>query len=143
MTYRLRNIAIAIVLALVAGFMTIFYVTNYKREVRSAESNVTVYVAAKDIPAGTSGAEIASDGMLVEQDVAKRNVTPGAISSPNQIADRVSSAPIYVGEQITTRRFTTEEARGIRAELAGTTRAIQVAGTEHQLLAGTLEDGDR
>ncbi|MDQ3867662.1 MAG: Flp pilus assembly protein CpaB [Actinomycetota bacterium] len=142
MTYRLRNIAIAIVLALVAGLMTVIYVTNYKREVRSAEANVTVYVAAKDIPAGTSGAEIADGRMLSEQEVAKRSVTPGAISSPDQIADKVSSETIYVGEQVSTRRFTSEEARGIRAELTGTKRAIQIPGDQHQLLVGTLEDGD-
>lgn len=142
MTYRLRNIGIAIALALVAGFMTVFYVTNYKREVRDAEASVTVYVAARDIPAGTSGAEITEEAMLAEQEVAKRNVTPGAISNPEQIADKVSSATIYVGEQVSTRRFTTEEARGIRAELTGTKRAIQVSGNQHQLLAGTLEDGD-
>ncbi len=142
MTYRLRNIGIALVLALVAGFLTIFYVTNYKREVRSAEANVTVYVAAKDIPAGTSGAEMAANGMLTEQDVARRSVTPGAISSPDQIADKVSADTIYAGEQVTTRRFTTQEARGVRAELTGTKRAIQVSGSQHQLLAGTLKDGD-
>ena len=142
MTYRLRNIGIALALALVAGLLTVFYVTNYKREVRNAESSVTVYVAANDIPAGTSGAEIAAKGLLTEQHVAKRSVTPGAISSPDQIADQVSATTIYVGEQVTTRRFTTEEARGIRSELTGTKRAIQVSGTQHQLLAGTLKDGD-
>ncbi len=142
MTYRLRNIAIALVLALVAGFLTIFYVTNYKREVRSAEENVTVYAAARDIPAGTSGAEMAAQGMLTEQEVARRSVTPGAISSPDQITDKVSADMIYTGEQVSTRRFTTEEAKGVRAELTGTKRAIQVSGSQHQLLAGTLKDGD-
>jgi Flp pilus assembly protein CpaB len=142
MTYRLRNIGIALVLALVAGLLTVFYVTNYKRDVRNAESDVTIYVAAADIPAGTSGAEMVAKNMLAEQEVAKRSVTPGAISSPEQVADKVSSGPIYVGEQITTRRFTTQEARGIRAELTGTTRAVQIPGSEHQLLAGTLKDGD-
>ena len=38
MTYRLKNIGIAVALALVAGLLTVFYVTNYKRDVRSAEA---------------------------------------------------------------------------------------------------------
>jgi hypothetical protein len=53
MTYRVKNITIAVALALVAALLTSFYVTNYQRNVRADESNVTVYVAARDIPAGT------------------------------------------------------------------------------------------
>jgi pilus assembly protein CpaB len=143
MTYRLRNIGIAVALALAAGLLTVFYVTNYKRDVRDAESDVTVYVAAKDIPAGTTGTEMVEQNLLTEQDVAKRSVTPGAISSPTQVDDLVSSDTIFAGEQITTRRFTSEDARGVRAELTGTMRAMQVQGNQHQLLAGTLKDGDR
>lgn len=141
MTYRLRNIGIAIALALVAGLLTVFYVTNYKKEVRNAEANVTVFVASQDIPAGTSGAE--AQGFLTEQEVAKRNVTPGAISAPEQLDGRVASATLYAGEQVTTRRFTTEEAKGIRAQLEGNERALSVPGTAEQLLAGTLVAGDR
>jgi pilus assembly protein CpaB len=143
MTYRLRNIGIAVALALAAGLLTVFYVSNYKRDVRDAESDVTVYVAAKDIPAGTTGAQMIEQKLLAEQEVAKRSVTPGAISSPAQVDDLVSSDAIYAGEQITTRRFTAEDARGVRAELTGTTRAMQISGNQHQLLAGTLKDGDR
>ena len=39
MTYRLRNIGIAIVLAVVAALLTTFYVTNYKRSVQHSEGN--------------------------------------------------------------------------------------------------------
>jgi pilus assembly protein CpaB len=142
MTYRLRNIGIAVALALMAGLLTVFYVTNYKREVRSAEENVAVYVAAKDIPAGTPGDEVISGGYLEKQEIAKRAVTPGAISSPEQIEGRLASAAVYAGEQVTTRRFTSEQERGIRAQLTGNKRAIALPGTQQQLLAGTLQDGD-
>lgn len=141
MTYRLRNIGIAVALALVAGLLTVFYVTNYKQEVRNAEANVRVYVASADIPAGTTGAEV--QALLTEQEVAKRNVTPGAISSPDQLEGRVAAAEIYAGEQVTTRRFTTEEAKGIRAQISGNERALSVPGTAEQLLVGTLAAGDR
>lgn len=142
MTYRLRNIGIAVALALVAGLLTVFYVTNYKREVRSAEANVTVYVASKDIPAGTSGEEVMSGGFLTKQEVAKRSVAPGAISTPEQLEGRLAAAPVYAGEQVTTRRFTTEQQKGVRAQLTGNKRALELPGTKQQLLAGTLQDGD-
>ena len=56
MTYRVRNIAVAVGLALIAMLLTTFYVANYKRHVQQAESTATGYVAKRDIPerAGSS-----------------------------------------------------------------------------------------
>jgi Flp pilus assembly protein CpaB len=142
MTYRLRNIGIAIALAMVAGLLTVFYVTNYKEDVRAQEENITVWVAGQDIPEGTTGEEIVRQNLLAEQSVAQRSVTPGAITTPEQLVGRVTSDKIYEGEQVSTRRFTTEEAEGVRGQISGNERAIQVAGSEPQLLAGTLQDGD-
>lgn len=143
MTYRVKNITIAVALALVAALLTSFYVTNFQRNVRSDETNVPVFVASKDIPAGTSGAEIVRQGLLEEGEVVRRNVVPGAISNPSQIEELLATQPIYAGEQVTTRRFATPAERGIRAQLKGTMRAFQVPGDEHQLLAGTVKAGDR
>ena len=58
MTYRIRNIGIAVALAIVAALLTTFYVTNYKRTVQQGEQKVPVYVAARDIPLGTPGADL-------------------------------------------------------------------------------------
>ena len=77
MTYRIRNISIAIALALVAALLTSFYVTNYQRDVRKAETNVPVYVAKVDIPAGTSGADVVRSGMLNKTEIVRRGVVPG------------------------------------------------------------------
>jgi Flp pilus assembly protein CpaB len=143
MTYRIRNIAIAIGLALVAMMLTLFYVTNYKRSVESGVSSVKVYVAAHDVPAGVSGADLVEQHDLKLAEVPKKSVVPGAISKPDQIGDLVLSGPLYTGEQVTMRRFTDVTADGIRSQLKGTMRAVQVSGDENQLLAGTLQTGDR
>lgn len=142
MTYRIRNILIAVGLALVAMMLTLFYVTNYKRSVQKSNSDVPVYVAAHDLAAGTAGADIVAQHGLREESVQQRDVVPGAISSPKQISGLVLSAPVYSGEQITLRRFSDVAAQGIRSQLKGTLRAVQVAGDPNQLLAGTLEAGD-
>jgi Flp pilus assembly protein CpaB len=143
MTYRVRNIGIAIALAIVAALLTVFYVTNYKRNVQSGEKAVSVFVATRDIPDGTAGSEVARGHWIAERTVARRSVVPGAISSQNQIENYVATEPIYAGEQITTRRFRPVEERGIRSELQGNMRALQVPGDKDQLLAGTLVAGDR
>ena len=142
MTYRVRNIAIAVGLALVAALLTTFYVANYKRHVQQSESTVKVYVAKKDVPQGTLGTDLLKHGWITTADVAQRTVVPGAISSPEQIASQLTNQTIYAGEQITLRRFASQAQQGIRSQLHGTLRAISLPGTTEQLLAGTLKDGD-
>jgi len=142
MTYRLRNIVIAVGLALVAALLTTFYVANYKRHVRQTEHTVTVYVAKRDIPVGTAGADLAKHNWLTTQDVVQRTVAPGAISDPDQLHNLITTQPIYTGEQVTLRRFANHAELGVLSQLHGTLRAIALPGTAEQLLAGTVHDGD-
>jgi Flp pilus assembly protein CpaB len=143
MTYRVRNIAIAVALAVVAALLTTFYVTNYKKSVQSGEESVTVYVAARDIPLGTAGSDVVDRKWIRTAEINRRNVVPGAISSPDQIASFAAAQPLYAGEQVSTSRFRPLKEQGIHGQLKGNTRALQVPGDEHQLLVGTLKSGDR
>jgi Flp pilus assembly protein CpaB len=140
MTYRVRNLAIALGLALFAVLIVSVYVSQVKRDVSSGNKPVTVYVAKTDISAGTPGEEVAH--LLTPMTVPRRNVVPGAISDPKEIADGVTSQQIYQGEQVTDRRFSTSAAGGIRGEITGNQRIIEVVGKPQQVLAGTLKDGD-
>lgn len=142
MTYRLRNIVLAVGLAALAALLTSFYVANYKRTVQQDEASVTVYVAAKEIPAGTTGSEVLQQNLFRPEKVARRTVVPGAISQPSQVSDLVAAETVYQGEQLSVQRFKPAEAAGIRAELRGNLRAVQVNGDSHQMLAGTLKRGD-
>ena len=67
--HRFWNVAIALGLVLLALGLTTFYVTNYKHHVQHGESNVTVLVAARDIPSGTSGTDVITKHMLSSQSV--------------------------------------------------------------------------
>jgi|SRR5512133_263693 Flp pilus assembly protein CpaB len=140
MTYRVRNIGIAIALAAVAALLTSFYVTSYKRHVQRGEDQVTVLVAKHDIPQGTPGLE-ASKGLVSEQ-VPRRSVVQGAISSPDQIQNLIATQKTLEGEQVTTRRFSPVAQNGPRADLKGNLRAMEIQGDLNQTLAGTLRDGD-
>jgi Flp pilus assembly protein CpaB len=140
MTYRVRNIGIALALAAMAALLTSFYVTSYKRHVQSGQDQVTVLVAKQDIPPGTNGSEAAH--MLRSIDVPKRSVVPGAITSADQISNLIASQKTLEGEQVTTRRFSPVAQNGVRGDLKGNLRAMQIQGDANQTLAGTIQDGD-
>src|ERR671922_1753269 len=141
MTYRLRNIAIAVALAVLAAMIVSFYVKQQKEEIVQGQTQVTVYVATDDIPVGTAGSEISS---LVEPvKVAKDAVAPAAIARPEDLEGKISTEAIYANEQVSLLRFDDPTEQGLRSKLSGNLRALQVPGEDHQLLAGTLKDGDR
>jgi Flp pilus assembly protein CpaB len=142
MTYRARNLFAAIGLAVLAALFVGFYVSNYKRTVEHSQQHVSVFVAARDIPEGTSGADVVSKGYLKQEQVLRQSVVPGAISSEVQVEKLVAAQPTYAGEQISLTRFSTEATQGIRGVLRGPMRAVQVAGDANQTLAGTLKTGD-
>lgn len=142
MTYRVRNIVIAVGLALAAGLLSIFYVSNYKANVQHDEKTVSVYVAKNDIPVGTTGADIVRRHLLTTTQLATRSVVPGAISDQGQVANLVTTQPILAKEQITLRRFANRAELGPRAQLHGTLRALSIEGDPSQLLSGILKPGD-
>jgi Flp pilus assembly protein CpaB len=142
MTYRIRNLVVAIGLAVLAALLTLFYVTNYKRSVQHNAADARVWVASRDIPSGTAGSELVKESAFRVTDVPRRDVVPGAISDPDQVRSLVLSAPLYAGEQVTLRRFSDVAAQGVRSQLKGNMRAVQVSGTSDQLLSGTLHAGD-
>ena len=141
MTYRLRNIVIAVVLAAFAALLTMMYVTSYEKRVQNGEEDVSVLVATSDIPAGISGA--AAMARVEERMIAQRNVAPGAVSEKSQLEEFVVSQPIYAGEQVSRQRFSSSSEIGVRSSLTGNMRAVALSGDGVQLLADTLRAGDR
>lgn len=141
MTYRARSIVIAVALVIVATLLVTLYVTNYKRSVQNSQEHVTVYVAAKDIPVGTSGDDVAAN-YLTQTEVLQGNVVQGSITDKSQLAGLVTAQEIFPREQITVSSFSTAAQHGVRGFLRGNMRAVQIAGDPNQTLAGTLQTGD-
>ena len=142
MTYRVRNIGIAVALALVAALLTTFYVSNYRRHVQRQQAATPVLVAVRDIPAGTPGTTIAAGHYVAVRNVVQKNRVPGAFTSPSQLQRLVATQQIFEGEQVSARRFGSVEQTGIRSQLTGTLRGFEINGDQNQLLAGILKAGD-
>lgn len=141
MTYRLRNILIAVVLALVAAVLTSFYVTNYERSVQDDANPETVFVATKDVPPGTAAEDVLAS--FQEKRIPHGDVVPGAIADKEDVRGKISTQWIFSKEQVSLRRFAEVGQGGVRAELKGNLRAFQIQGDQNQVLAGTLKKGDR
>ena len=139
---RLRNLILPVGLAVIALVLIGVYMVSYRSSVDNGAEFVKVLVAARDIPAGTGGSAVASGDYLKSQTVPRRAVVPGSVVSEASLTSQVVADPIYEGEQITLRQFAPKTQGGVFAKFSGKERAIAVLGEPHQLLAGTLTDGD-
>ena len=142
-TNRFWHVGAAAGLALLAVLLTTFYVTNYKRHVQHSESQVHRARRLEGHPCRHARQRHPRRAAGCKQEtVARRQVVPGAISSADQVRGLIATQPTYAGEQVTARRFGTPSERGVRAQIQGTQRAVQIAGDPNQVLAGTLRAGD-
>jgi len=140
---KLRNLALPLGLAVAAAILVGLYVISYRNSVTHGAGLVKVYVAARDIPAGTDGSSIAAGAYMKTQTVPHRAVVDGAITSVAPLTSLSTRGQIYKGEQITLRQFAPVAQGGIFAKFSGKERVVVVPGDSFQLLSGQLSDGDR
>ena len=81
MTYSVRNIVIAVVLAVLAAVLVIMYTSNAQKQATSGQENVTVLVAKTDIAPGTSVSDAITAGAFETRSVVSKDVVPGALNS--------------------------------------------------------------
>ena len=88
---RRRTIAIivAVVLALAAAGLVVWYVSSLREETTTAEQTQTVLVATADIPERTTGEAIIENGLVERQQVVVSSVVPGAITSELSLQGKV------------------------------------------------------
>ena len=105
MNRRLIGLLLAIVLAGVATFLLVQYVTSADERAREDEALAEVFVATADIPAGTSAEAAAAQGLIDQSTVPARSVPSGAIGSLDVISGQVATMPLFEGEVIVAQRF--------------------------------------
>lgn len=144
LTSNLKNVLIAAVLAIAAVALTLIYVSNSKsKQSASSPTYRTVLIAARDIPVGTTGAQLAHSGWVTTARVPADAVANGAVPSKAALAALVAIQPTYHGEQIVARRFGTSQQEGLVSTLHGQLRIFELPGDSHQLLAGIVRQGNR
>ena len=141
--YRVRNALVAGGLAALGALLVIVYVVSYRNSVKQGADLVTVYVAARDIPAGYR--RCSRDRRSLSEEARPSSAgTSSTERSPTPPRSPISrrAQTILAGEQITVRQFHSAAQQGVLANISGNLRAITIPGNNYQLLAGIVSDGD-
>lgn len=147
---RMRNllstrrgiITVAAGAALLGGAILILFLSAYRNSLTGEDATEKVLVARTLIERGSPADAIAEENMYEIAAVEKADIDDGALSDPDSLKDKVSSATIYPGEQLTETDFR-GQSDSLGDQIRGRERAISLPFTPHGALAGDLESGDR
>ena len=98
-------IPIALLLAVMAAAGVVLYTMNVKEEATTGGPTSTVVVASEDVPTGTELDPLIEQGKLVEQEIPKNYIVPGAVGSLEELQGTTVSQPLLEGEQILASRI--------------------------------------
>jgi Flp pilus assembly protein CpaB len=143
MSYSVRNIVIALILAVAAAGLVIMYTSNVKHNADKSIKTTTVVVSKGDVVAGTPLNTLVDGGAFTTRQVATKDVVPGAYTSIKSLNTSLATATnITAGAQITPAMFSDSKDTAIVNQIHGTMRAVQVAFNANRVLGGTLKAGD-
>jgi Flp pilus assembly protein CpaB len=142
MNYTLRNLIVAALLMLLGIVAVISFIRGERQDLSQGKQEVQVFVAAKDIPAGTPADELESGGFLDTKDVLREDAPPNAIGKLDTIEKLTSNDPIYRGDFVTYTAF--DKSAGLKptAQIKGNERLFAVPIQSTSDAAGLIRAGD-
>jgi Flp pilus assembly protein CpaB len=142
---RRRTIAIiaAVVLALAAAGLVVWYVSSLRSEESVAEQTQAVLVATADIPARISGEDIVANNLIERREVVVSSVASGALTSESQLQGTVLTVPVAKGQQILQSQLGAPEEQSLSYRMKTGMRAISIAVDRRNAVGGAIKEGDR
>jgi len=142
---RRRVIAIiaAVVLALVAAGLVIWYVSSLREEIKEAEPTRVVLVATADIPARTTGESIVANKLVERKEIVASAVAPGALSSEADLKDKILTVPVAKGQQLLASQLGVPEEQSLSYRIKNGMRALSLAIDRRNAVGGAIKVGDR
>jgi len=138
---RRGSVLVALISAVMAGVLIYLFVSHYHKTTVAPPATMTVYEAARYIPAGTPESTIAAENLLKPVTVPVASAFAGAISDPAAITGEVSAVPITLGQQVTVTDFSHSNVT-ISSYLTGDHRAVAIAIDSAHGLTSYLSRGD-
>jgi Flp pilus assembly protein CpaB len=140
---RQGTIAVGIGAAVLAAILLLVYLRSYRSSVKGSSEPVTVLVAKRLIPRGTTGQAVATKGLYVVTSVPKGQLKLGAISDSSALRGTIASNDIYPSQQLTSADFASTSAGALAAKLTTTWRAIALPTLDAPHgLSGAVQAGD-
>ena len=140
---RQGTIAVGIGAAVLAAILLLVYLRSYRSSVKGSSEPVTVLVAKRLIPRGTSGASVATKGLFVVTTVPKGQLKLGAISDSGALRGTIAANDIYPNQQLTSADFTSATGGALASQLTTTSRAIALPPLDSAHgLSGAVQAGD-
>jgi Flp pilus assembly protein CpaB len=136
------TIGLGAVAALMAAFVLLLYLNQYRDSVAADSEPVTVLVANELIEKGMPGDVVGLKRLFDSEEAPKNQVRDGAITDPSTLRGRVAAEDIYPGQQLTVADFS-GSTQGIGGKLAGKNRAIAIPLDAARGMIGSVEAGDR
>jgi Flp pilus assembly protein CpaB len=135
-------VAVAGAVAVMAGMMLLFFMSQYRQSVDSSSKTVTVLVAKNLIEKGTPGDVIADKGMFETSSVKQSERKAGAVVDPSNLRGQAATDDVFPGEQLTRADFKQVDGRVIN-KLSGRERAITLPLDSAHGMIGDVQAGDR
>jgi Flp pilus assembly protein CpaB len=121
---RQGTIVVGVAAAVLAAILLLVYLSHYRSSVKGSTEPVTVLVAKRLIPKGTTGAALATNNLYVVTTIPKGQLKLGAISDPAVLRGRVAATDINPRQQLTSADFTVATVGALASQLSGAWRAV-------------------
>jgi Flp pilus assembly protein CpaB len=133
-------LAVAVIAGGLAAILVFAAINSARKDGTASTAPRTVLVADQVIPKGSSGETIAREHLFRVAKVSDQALVAGAVADVSALRDKIATADIYPGQQISTQTF---GARGgdTVAKLSGTDRAVSIPVDAAHGLVGQVTAG--
>jgi len=106
MTRRIVAAVVALLIALVGAVAVVGYARAADERALAGQEAVRVYVARREVPAGTTAAKAVDDGLIVQELIARKAVPQDALTEVDQgYGQLVATSTLQPGELVVRTRF--------------------------------------
>ena len=140
MTYNVRNIAIAIVMAIAAAAVVLVYTTSYRQSVTRGQKRVDVMVASRDIVAGTPAEE--ASGAMASPPCSRTTRRLAPCRPPRASRARSPARPSTRASRSSPRRSAPRPTQAAQLQITKAERALRVNVRPEGGMIGEVHAGD-
>src|SRR3954468_14848183 len=142
MDRRRLLLILAVFVAVIGTALVFLYVQGADKRAGDKFDNVSVLKATQDIAAGTKYDDALSSGQIVVSTAPKNEVGSSAVTTTDTLKGKLTSVPIFAGQQIITTQFgDTVEAATSALPIPPGKFAISVNLTDPDRVAGNIQNG--